>query len=306
MSWRGRSTPEEVAVRLGLGKSSVDAFLAGEVVTHELDASNDKDLSLLVVTVADCSVEQLFEWAEQERMHEIQASTLSVGKMDPSDPSAGLEDMDLSEEMVTALLKKPQMSQTEADELRAGSAAGKGAETYKKILAERAKAYWENGLDGIVPYDGLGKGRDPRIDLKMANEAALKAVTDPVVHDEIFAIPSQSENPQFHKLQWGIQKGNELAAPILNHMIRIKRDLGFVAVTRRFYCGVDYDCSQIVSGVIPTTDGRAAIFYINRTFSSAVAGFGGSAKRSIGRKLMKSKLIETMKKGQEMAKNLSS
>ena len=302
MSWRGRSSPEEVAQSLGLPSSSIDAFLKGDVVTHELDASNEKDLSLLVVCVADTTVDKLYEFAEKERVHEIQAATVSAGMLDPSDPATGLEDMDLDEATVKSLLKNPQLSKSETAELKAGSKAGKGVATYKKILTERAKVYWEQGLDGIIPYDG--KGRDPKTDLKTANEAALKAVTDPLIHEEVFGIPSQSENPEWHKLQWAIQKGNDQAAPVLNHIIRIKRELGFVNVTRRFYCGTDYDCCQIVTGVIPTDDGRSAIFYINRTFSSAVAGFGGSAKRSIGRKMMKSKLVETMKKGQGLAKDL--
>mmetsp|Transcript_15974 Transcript_15974/g.32120 ORF Transcript_15974/g.32120 Transcript_15974/m.32120 type:complete len:304 (-) Transcript_15974:96-1007(-) len=303
MSWRGRSTPEEVATRLGFPPSSVESFLKGEVVTQELDASNDKDLSLLVVTVADTTVDKLFELAEQERVHEIQAATISAGVLDPSDVAAGLDGMDLlDEDTVKSLLKNPFMSKAEAKELRDGHKNGRGVEAYKRILADRATAYWENGLDGIVPYDG--KGRDPSTDLKSANDAALKAVTDPVVHEEVFVIPSRSQNPEWHKLKWALQKGNDQMAPVLSHTIRIKRELGYVGVTRNFYSGTDYDCSQIVTGVIPTADGRSAIFYVNRTFSSAVAGFGGSAKRSIGRKMMKSKLIETMKKGQAVAKDL--
>ena len=302
MSWRGRSTPEEVGARLGLPASSVKAFLDGEVVTQEIEAANDKDLSLLVVSVADTTVDKLFDWADQEKVHEIQAASLSAGMLDPSDPATGLEEMDLDETTVEALAKNPFMSKAEAAELKAGVKSGKGVEAYKKILAARCKSYWEKGLDGITPYDG--KGRDPAKDLKSANEAALKAITDPLVHEELFVAPSQSQNPEYHKLKWVIQQGNDNPAPRLDHIIRIRRELGYVTVTRRFYSGTDYDSSQIVTGVIPTSDGRSAIFYINRTFSSAVAGFGGSAKRSIGRKLMKSKLIETMKKGQAVAKDL--
>jgi len=33
-----------------------------------------------------------------------------------------------------------------------------------------------------------------------------------------------------------------------------------------------------------------------------VSGFGGTAKRSIGRKMMVGKLVETMKRAQEVAK----
>ena len=301
-SWRGRSTPEEVGAGLGLPASSVKAFLDGEVVTQEIEAANDKDLSLLVVSVADTSVDKLFEWADREKVHEIQTASLSAGMLDPSDPAAGLEDMDLDEKTVEALAKTPFMSKSEAAELKAGVEAGNGVDAYKKILAARCQSYWENGLEGITPYEG--KGRDPAKDLKSANEAALKAISDLHVHEELFTAPSLSQNPEYHKLKWVIQQGNDNPAPRLDHIIRIRRELGYITVTRRFYSGTDYDSSQIVTGVIPTSDGRSAIFYINRTFSSAVAGFGGSAKRSIGRKMMKSRLVETMKNGQAVAKDL--
>ena len=154
MSWRGRSTPEEVGARLGLPNTSVKAFLDGEVVTQEIEAANDKDLSLLCVSVADSTVDKLYEWADREKVHEIQAASLSAGMLDPSDPAKGLEEMDLDETTVEALAKNPFMSKSEAAELKAGVKSGKGVEAYKKILAARCLAYWEKGLDGISPYDG--------------------------------------------------------------------------------------------------------------------------------------------------------
>jgi hypothetical protein len=116
-------------------------------------------------------------------------------------------------------------------------------------------------------------------------------------------VPSKSKNmTEMHSLNWAIQKGNDQEAPVLNHVLRyrVPGQHAFLLMTRRFYAGTDYDSSQIVTGVLPTSDGRSAIFYTNRTYTSSVAGFGGSAKRSIGRKMMKSKLIETMKKAQKV------
>ena len=160
--------------------------------------------------------------------------------------------------------------------------------------------YWAHGLEGIVAYQG--KGRDPKTDLGHANDTILKIVRDPGIREEIMTVPSKSKNmAEMHSLNWAIQKGNNQEAPVLNHVLkcRVLGQEGFLTMTRRFYAGTDYDSSQIVTGVLPTSDGRSAIFYTNRTYSSSVAGFGGSAKRSIGRKLMKSKLIETMKKAQQ-------
>jgi hypothetical protein len=160
--------------------------------------------------------------------------------------------------------------------------------------------YWAHGLAGIVPYQG--KERDPKTDLGHANESILKILLDPAIREEILTVPSKSQNmAEMHSLNWAIQKGNDQEAPVLNHIVRyrVPGQEAFLLMTRRFYAGTDYDSSQIVVGVVPTSDGRSAIIYTNRTYTSSVAGFGGSAKRSIGRKMMKSKLIETMKKAQK-------
>lgn len=85
-------TLEDLATRLGLA-DSITSLKNGEVVTKELDASTDKDLSLAVAAVLDSSIEKLWEFANAERIHEVQDATLSTGTIDPANPSAGLEAM---------------------------------------------------------------------------------------------------------------------------------------------------------------------------------------------------------------------
>jgi hypothetical protein len=54
-----------------------------------------------------------------------------------------------------------------------------------------------------------------------------------------------------------------------------------------------------IVGVLPTpTENQSVVFYINHTYTAQVAGFGGSAKRSIGRKLMQKELVAEMKRVQ--------
>jgi hypothetical protein len=130
-----KPTPQELAARLGLPASSVPLFLKGEVVTHELDASSDKDLGLVVVTVVDAKLDACWEFIQLERVPEIQASTLFTGPIDPANPS--LADMPLTEETVGKLLKNPFLSKEEVDRLQKAHKSGKGAEMYKEILAKR-------------------------------------------------------------------------------------------------------------------------------------------------------------------------
>jgi hypothetical protein len=130
-----RPAPQELAERLGLPASSVPRFLKGEVVTHELDASSDKDLGLVVVTVVGAGVDTCWEFVQLERIPEIQASTLYTGPIDPSNPS--LADMPLDEATVGKLLKNPFLCKEEVDRLQKAHRSGKGAEMYKEILTKR-------------------------------------------------------------------------------------------------------------------------------------------------------------------------
>lgn len=289
-------TPEEIAQRLGLADSIMQQFKNGEIVTKELEASTDKDLSLVVAALLDTDVEKLWEFAEAERIHEIQDATLSAGSIDPANPSAGLEAMELTEDMVAKVMKNPHLSKDEANRVKEGSKHGKGAQVYKQILTERAQAYWEKGLDGIIPYEG--KGRSPKDDLAAATEVTLKLMKDPTFREELKVIPAKSAHQDYHKLRWSIQQGSDLAAPTLIHVFRFKDERGFINISKQFYSGQDKDSSLIVAGVLPTADGKSALFYTNHTYTSAVAGFGGSAKRTIGRKIQKGKLVDTFKKAQ--------
>ena len=291
-------TPEDIAQRLGLTDSIMQQFKNGEIVTKELEASTDKDLSLVVAALLDSDIEKVWEFAEAERMHEIQDATLSTGSLDPANPSAGLEAMELTEDMVEKLMKNPFLSKDEANRVKVGSKQGKGAQVYKEILAERAKAYWEKGLPGVLPYEG--KDRSPKEDLAAAAAVTLKLMKDPTFREELNVIPSKSTHPDLHILRWSIQQGNELAAPTLSHVFRFKDERGILLINKQFYSGQDKDSSQIVAGLLPTSDGRSALFYTNHTYTSAVAGFGGSAKRTIGRKIMKGKLMDTFKKAQAL------
>lgn len=292
-------TPKDLAQRLGLSASTMDQFSRGEVVTKESDATTDKDLSLIVAAILNSSMDGIWEFAQAERVHEIQDAMLATGVMDPSNPRASLEAMELSEDTVKTLMNNPFLSKDEAKRVKEGLKHSMGADVYKQVLAERAEAFWNKGLAGIVPYDG--KGRDPAVDLKAADEEALRLVLDPTMRQEIQVVPSKSTHLDKHSLAWGMQQGNDIAAPILMHRIRSRSELGMMSVSRMFYSGADKDSSQILVGVIPTSDdGKAALFYVNHTYTAAVAGFGGSAKRSIGRKIMKGKLVDTMTKLQAL------
>ena len=276
---------DELASRLGMSQSNIASFKEGNIVTEERDASNDKDLCLLVAVMLPANMEKTWQFVTEERVAECQEANLAQGRVNTT--TFELEDFKF-DHGTNANLSKYNMSKSEASAF--ANASDKEA-AFKEILSARAKAFWENGLEGIVPYDG--KNHNVADDLNTANERILKVVEDPMIREEITVVPSKSQNPDMHSLKWSIVQGNSMASIVLSHIILYKRgDRGFIGMTRKFYSGTDFDCSMITTGVLPGSGGsKSAVFYINRTYTASVAGFGGGTKRSVGRKLMKVSIL---------------
>lgn len=294
-------TPMQVAHRLGMSDKAIERVKKGEVVVEELEASSDKDLSIAIVARIDAPLEKIYEFLNSGRLVEISTITQSFGDIDTS--TFSLADMELPDELLQRLADDPadtfHMSREEAAQVSEAATHGKtqALAAYQKVLSARAKAYWEQGIAGITPYDG--KGRSPKLDLAHASEAARKLIRNPAVLAELDSVPSKSPGKARHRLSWAIQKGRDRAAPVLNHSILYAEDDGDVAIERRFYSGYDYDSLQIVTGILPTSDRQCAVFYLNHTYTAQVAGFGGGVKRSVGRKLMQKELVAEMERAQK-------
>ena len=308
-------TIENVCKRFKLTDSHLKQVLGGKVITEDLDATNDKDLSVLVVALVNATVEETWEFTNANKVQDIQAATLDAGDIDlQSDDPLGA--MVLEDEALHKLEKDPGglyfLSKVESKVMKNYKKSHKGdvMACLRDVLMGRVRAYYEHGLAGIEPYDGDSKGRSPAKDLEHANKFAFQVIDNPYVKTELVKIPKDAqmeykddEREIIHTLAWSIQKGRDLACPTLNHYIRLRNpNVGCCLITRRFYSGYDYDSSQIGTGVLPTDGGeKSVVFYTNHTYTSKVAGFGGSAKRTIGRKMMVGSLVSTMERAQKEA-----
>jgi hypothetical protein len=292
---------EEMAGRIGFSEQAAERARDGEVVSERLESTSDKDLALAVGARIQAPPQQVYEFVQAERLAEFQTVTLADGRIDPAHPS--LADMTLSEATLTKLAADPggtfHMSEEEAATIREAGRNGTAAAlaAYQEVLAARAKAYWEKGLEGITPY--AGEGRSPAVDLAHADEAAKALFQHSVLGAEIDVVPARNTGRAEHRLSWALQKGRDQEAPVLIHRILYQGEVGEVFVQRRFYSGYDYDALAIVVGVLPTSDGHSAIFYTNHTYTAQVSGFGGSAKRSIGTKMLEKDVVAEIQRAQE-------
>lgn len=293
-------TLEEAGRLVGLPEDALARMLAGEVVSANLPPSSDKDLSLAVAVRVAAPLEQVYSFVETDALVKTQTVTLSSGRIDPRDPKRSLADLKLDPATLASLAADPggtfQMSAAEAARLSEAGEAGV-MEAYRGVLAERAVAYWERGLPGITPY--AGSDRSPATDLTAAMGATAMLSVVPALKAELSQPPAKSRGGAEHQLFWAVQKGREQAAPVLFHRALYKDADGEVMFERRFYSAYDYDALQIAAGVLPIAEGGSAIFYTNRTFTSQVTGFGGSAKRSIGSELLERELVAELERVRE-------
>ena len=298
-------SPLDVARQLGMSDAEIENVRKGNVGVEELEASSDKDLSIALIARLDAPVAKVDAFLKSDRLVEISTVTKSTGQIDPSNFS--IDALDLPAESIARLMDDPEgafyLSKDEASQVAKAAKQGKAQAlaAYKKVLSARARAYWEKGLAGITPY--AGDGRSPKVDLEHANEAAKDLVHNDMVRAALASVPAKNSSAVTQSLSWSVQEGREVAAPVLDHRILFSDEGGEVSILRRFYSGYDYDAMQIVTGILPVDDGKASVaFYLNRTYTSQVAGFGGGAKRSIGRKLMQKELIAELERAQAAIK----
>jgi hypothetical protein len=60
-------------------------------------------------------------------------------------------------------------------------------------------------------------------------------------------------------------------------------------VQRQYYVSTGYNAEQAIAGLLPVEAGTVVV-YTNNTFTDQIGGFGDALKRSIGRRVMSSKL----------------
>ena len=90
----------------------------------------------------------------------------------------------------------------------------------------------------------------------------------------------------FHWLNYNIDGTTTF---VLTHTLVAVDGAARAVVQRQYYVSTGYNAEQAVAGFLPVQQGTVVV-YTNHTFTDQVAGFGGSAKRNIGRRIMTSKL----------------
>jgi len=167
----------------------------------------------------------------------------------------------------------------------------------RSALLARLQAYQAKGLAGIAPYAlSGGKERSPADELRSASTAARNLQKYvPAAYQMLLDYPSSKAPGTEDTFRWTRYLAHGVPTVSLTHSLYVPDGDAWVAVQRQYYVSTGYNSEQALGAFLPVKGGTVVV-YTNRTSTEQVTGFGGSAKRSIGSKLLASQLEDLYQK----------
>lgn len=166
----------------------------------------------------------------------------------------------------------------------------------RRVLLARFRSYKKNGLGGILPY-ARGKvefsvGEEMKHQLEVG---PILKKRSPVFWKYALEYPNNKPNGTIESFFWVNSLIDDKPTIALVHRLGMPQDGGYVYMERHFYISRSHNCLQGIGAAMPSEDGTA-VFYATRTSTDQVAGFGGSAKRTIGNKIMGGRMAENFER----------
>lgn len=299
-------TLEEVAADFEISKEDVQRVLAGELIETSAKETADRELAVAMLFLVEIPVQKLFATIEAgpsprndpqvQEVSEIRGDgtldQLKAVVLRPGGEKEMQRYLDV-EPGDTLNLSTTEMATFKALKSAAGATQAQVEEAVRQVLLARYQAYRAQGLAGVAPYDrGKGNQSRPADDLRRTTEAA-KGVKKhaPAFHDVLLKYP-QGRPPglkeQFFCIRYAASGRPNFA---LRHQMVWAVDDAYVVADRDFYVSSGYNDTQAVAGLIPVENGTV-VFYVNRTTTDQLGGFGAAAKQSIGRGMMAKQISE--------------
>lgn len=286
----------DVATALGFGETDLARVWRGEIVARNIDERSERELAIAVIMRLRESHREFYERVRRGQFFEIDSTVLQAEEIAPAGTGpADFSKLRLDPDEVTKLGKAEpgtefNLSRAEIDALRRAAAAGDESVlgAYRTLLAERLRAYQADGIDGVAPYLRRGAAPvAPARDLRLAI-AKIAGLDDrcPSFYRSFADFPARGDPGVSHQFFWAVQRIQARPTVILSHWaLQLHAEFAVVG-ERQFYVGHGYDAQQIVVGAFSIGHGESLVFYVNRTSTGQITGFGGSVARPLGRKLM--------------------
>jgi len=290
--------------KLGVSASAARQALSGHFVEASLAPSNARELSVMLGFLVDVAPEDFAQDLDQALAIREDPDTLTFGVIDPKDPEKAFDALTLSEDAARRWLTSRagqdiNLSTSELSAFEALRAELEGqpsvaepvSRAVRRLLVRRFRSYRTSGLAGIEPYQRSGGAvLDASAELRGASLAAKAlGLLPPAFYDLLLAYPKGRPKGLEERFFWTHYRAHGEATWMLTHRLSVPQKPEFGSVQRQYYVSRGYNVEQSLSALLAVREGTV-VSYTNRTSTDQVTGFGGAARRSIGRKLLGSQL----------------
>jgi len=304
---QAQPTADQVLTDAGLSAADKQSVTSGQFVNVSISGVSERDLAFAIAFLVKTAPDVLAGQIVAGELITADSQVKAFGELSGAGSLADFAKLTLTADEAKALTKNAKPGDglnLSASEIAAFKKVADGApavqEQLRRMLLGRYQAYRASGLGGIAPYDrGSGRAGDPAADLRKASEATrgLQKYL-PAFQKVLLGYPQATLPGMQEKFFWLKSLIQGEMTYVLAHIL-VSADGPARAVARReYYVSTGYNAEQTVAGFLPVQGGTVTIATAH-AFTEQVTGIGGSMKRSIGSKVMASKVKEIYEAGRE-------
>lgn len=311
----GTISAEEIFNKLGFSSAEKEKIANGEFVSKELSATHDRELAITIAFHVKMTIDELRNEIKKKPIITTDPGTIDWSSISRDASLADFKMLDLgpderersmaylkAEPGIALNLSKDEILAFNAIEVLPGQSPIKPTtEAVKKQLLERLRAYRQNGLSGIAPYERAKDNTSVSTFLRQASEtlSTLKTIM-PGLYNVLIDYPKNIPDELSEEFIWHNYNAYGEPVFILLHQLEMADAEIFVVVQRQFYVSGSYNGGQSISAFVPVENGKATIvFYVNRVSTDQISGLASTLKRSMGSKIMINKLKDIFQQSRE-------
>lgn len=283
---------------LGFSQDQIQQVMSGQIVSGTLEPASDRELVASMAFKLPATPSQFVAELKAGLAAKVDPSLQASGTFSGAGSAADLAKLTLDAKRANAYTgaapgEDLNLSTQEIASFKqlAGSDLASVTSAVRVALVNRMTAYRQKGLAGIAPYARKdGGSRSCGDELRTATEAskALKQYV-PRAYQMLLGYPGSKAPGAEEFFRWSQLDAHGTPAITLTHAAFVPDGDAWIVLQRMYYVSATFNCEQAIAALLPV-QGGSVVVYGNRTSTDQVEGWGGSAKRSIGSRLLESQL----------------
>lgn len=293
---------------VGFSQDQVQQVMSGQIVRGAIKAASDRELVAAMAFLVPASPAQFVADLKAGLGTQVDPSTQASGVFSGAGSAADLAKLSLDPgaqsraSAYTGASPGGDLNLSTQEIASFNQLSGSDVPTVtaavRSALLARMQAYRQQGLAGIAPYARSSGSRSPADELRTATLAAktLQRYV-PAAYQMLVDYPNAKPAGTEEVFRWSQIDAHGTPTLTLTHAAYVPDGNAFVVIQRMYYVSAGFNVEQAIAGLLPVQGGTVVV-YANRTSTDQVAGWGGSAKRSIGSRLLESQLDALFQKVQ--------